>query len=193
MKTWGDFVYDETSPSCLKWRVGRRSGVNGATIKKPAGSDAGTLTNKGYWVVPSNNTILGKGRVLAHVLIWKMHNGPVPDGFIIDHEDGDSTNNRIANLRLVTSAGNSRNKKMPVTNSSGTCGVGLQMGGTRKESWVAQWKDLDGKKRCKWFSVSKYGNEAAFAMAVKTREQAIEQLNQRGAGYTDRHGKGEYH
>lgn len=38
-----------------------------------------------------------------HQEVWKHHNGPIPDGHHIHHHDGDSTNNDISNLELLTS------------------------------------------------------------------------------------------
>jgi len=49
--------------------------------------------------------------LLAHKVVWLMCFGKgVEDGKIIDHIDGDPTNNRIANLREVTHKEKSRNK-----------------------------------------------------------------------------------
>jgi hypothetical protein len=46
-----------------------------------------------------------------------------PDGFFVDHVDGDGLNNCRDNLRLATLAENNRNARKPVTNSSGFKGV----------------------------------------------------------------------
>lgn len=37
-----------------------------------------------------------------HRLIWEEHHGPIPDGCIIHHIDGDSLNNDIDNLQMLT-------------------------------------------------------------------------------------------
>jgi len=50
----------------------------------------------------------------AHRVVWFMHNGPIPDGFEIDHIDQDKLNNNITNLRLVTRSGNCHNMGNPV-------------------------------------------------------------------------------
>lgn len=39
-----------------------------------------------------------------HREVWKHHNGPIPDGHLIHHKDGDPTNNHIENLECVTPA-----------------------------------------------------------------------------------------
>lgn len=46
----------------------------------------------------------------VHRLIWLFHHGEWPDGQI-DHINGDPHDNRIENLRVVTAAGNSRNRR----------------------------------------------------------------------------------
>ena len=54
------------------------------------------------WKLPN-----GKRRFLRlHNVVWITHNGEVPEGYELDHIDGDKTNNSIANLRLVTHAQN---------------------------------------------------------------------------------------
>lgn len=46
---------------------------------------------------------------LSHRLIYTMHNGDIEKGLFIDHIDGDKTNNRIDNLRVVTNQENTFN------------------------------------------------------------------------------------
>lgn len=71
---------------------------------------------------------------------------------------------------------------MRSTNTSGTHGVTYN---PQTDSWLARWND--GGQRSKSFSCKKYG-ESAKEMACKVRLAAIEDLNSRGYGYTERHG-----
>jgi hypothetical protein len=48
----------------------------------------------------------------AHRVIWEMHNGPIPEGTLIDHIDGNKCNNRLSNLRLATRRQNNVNSKV---------------------------------------------------------------------------------
>lgn len=47
----------------------------------------------------------------VHRIIWTVFNGPIPDGFEIDHINRICNDNRLDNLRLVTSAQNNHNRK----------------------------------------------------------------------------------
>ena len=41
-------------------------------------------------------------RKYAHVLVWEAFNGPIPDGYEIDHIDDNKQNNQLSNLQLLT-------------------------------------------------------------------------------------------
>ncbi len=56
------------------------------------------------------------------IYLWFTGKWP-PSGVEVDHIDGDPTNDRLDNLRLVTRSLNHRNKKMQRNNTSGYTGV----------------------------------------------------------------------
>ena len=70
-----------------------------------AGQIAGSIDSRGYVVLKINDKTYR-----AHRIIWAMVYGEWPD--IIDHIDGNPTNNRLSNLRNVTSKDNARNRKV---------------------------------------------------------------------------------
>ena len=47
----------------------------------------------------------------AHRIIWEMFNGPIAEGMVIDHLNGDAWDNRLANLACKTRRENNQNKK----------------------------------------------------------------------------------
>ncbi|NNC90091.1 MAG: AP2 domain-containing protein [Akkermansiaceae bacterium] len=59
-------------------------------------------------------------------------------------------------------------------NSSGVVGVAkvtvVAPNGNEYQFWQAAWSPEPGKRRCVKFSVKRYGDEAAFELAVKARE-----------------------
>jgi hypothetical protein len=139
-----------------------------------AGEEIGHVTCEGY------RRVKIKGRMyLVHRLIWKLTYGVWPS-YEIDHIDGDRLNNKLSNLRDVPKAMNQRNSRLRADNFSGLVGVRQVYYPTKY--WVAQW--FDGKRKNKWFSVSKYGDETAKEMAIQYRAARVRELG----GYTERHG-----
>lgn len=182
------YVYDETSPTCLRWAVDIYSGRWKNLKNVGIGDVAGGLGNSGYYQVRKERKLQ-----LVHRVIWEMHYGPIEQGKFIDHIDGDRTNNKLDNLRLVSRSGNARNCTPRHDNTSGVVGVSfftnINRNGSLSYIWRCKWTDLGGKERSKAFSINKYGNAEAFKLACEHREKMIQELNELGAGYTERHGK----
>lgn len=57
-----------------------------------------------------------------HRVVWALLMGEWPKG-VIDHINGDTSDNRIENLRDVSQAENVRNSRINAKNTSGVCGV----------------------------------------------------------------------
>lgn len=55
----------------------------------------------GYYQVPLWKDSKCK-RFYVHRLVWFAFNGEIPEGYEIDHDDQDKSNNNLSNLKLIT-------------------------------------------------------------------------------------------
>lgn len=151
------YKYDPLSKTGLLYL---ESNLQHGVKKRNAGDDAGTLNAGGYYTVSGGSV----GNLMVHRVIWFLVKGEDPANFLIDHIDGDRTNNNINNLRKVTTFENSRNSKMRVDNASGIKGVFVG-----EDFCTSTWSDSSGIPRYKNFSCKKYGKDLAFALATYCR------------------------
>ena len=94
-----------------------------------------------YWSIPTCNSVKkgdragvktkGRGYIrvrfqgknyYGHRIAWLIHYGALPS-HTIDHINGNTSDNRIINLRDVTHKTNMMNQKIKATNTSGRVGV----------------------------------------------------------------------
>lgn len=119
-----------------------------------AGKEAGTIreVNKGSGLF--YNVISFEGKTCrAHRLAWIYVYGEVPP--LLDHEDGDGLNNKIGNLRVLSSSNNLRKGKIPFNNTSGFKGVSYR-------------KDTN-----KWTARTKVGSKYQSLGCFDTKEEAF--------------------
>lgn len=76
----------------------------------------------------------------VHRLIWLMVYGQITKGMVIDHINGDYSDNRLINLRLASSQENWRNQKLRVDSSSGFKGVSTHQKGFTASIHVSKTK-----------------------------------------------------
>ena len=155
---WGNLL--EYKEGALYWKA-RQSG------RCLAGSLAGCQGRDGYLRLCYKRRLY-----MLHRVIWEMHNGPIPAGMFIDHINGDRSDNRIENLRVVTRSINGRNRRMHSNNVSGVNGVSFH---TRQGKWCA-YLYLNRKR----FHLGYFDN---LEDAKQARLAA-----QQGHNFTDRHG-----
>lgn len=85
--------------------------------QRPAGKAAGTMSKGGYLMTSIERKMYANNRIA-----WKMHYGEDPVG-VVDHRDGDKTNNRISNLRDASQGMNACNATRRSDNTTGYKGV----------------------------------------------------------------------
>ncbi len=117
----------EYKDGLLYWKVDKK--------KTKPGQPAGRTKANGYCEVKLDGKLYG-----THRLIFMMVHGYLPR--IIDHVDGNPSNNLINNLREASHAQNMRNSQRPKNNTSGFKGVYFDK---RNSNWIAQCV-VDGNK-----------------------------------------------
>lgn len=180
------FVVDPESPTGLRWRD---DVVRMYTSKQSGTSVAGQPAGVKRIIKGRSDSIVvllrGKIYIVSRV-IWEMVNGTIPEGYIIDHLDGDALNNKIENLACKTRGENMQNRKLDKRNNTGVPGVSyLESAGVPR--YLARYQDQNKKARTKAFRLSKYGDDA-FRLACEWRLENLKRLNEEyGLKYTDRH------
>lgn len=126
-------AYDKES-GILTWK--KREPINSHAKTwntRFGGKKCGSIDGQGYIRIRFNYE--GKGiHISAHRLVFFIENGYVPDGEI-DHINMIKDDNRIQNLRVVTTSINQRNVPMKSNNSSGFSGVYWK---SNSKKWCAQ-------------------------------------------------------
>jgi len=104
---------------------------------------------------------------LLHKLIAKSFIPNPENKKFVDHINRVKDDNRIYNLRWVTSTENNKNTSKQI--SVLFRGVHL---GKKQNYWISKYIDTEGKRKSKSFSINKYGNKQALKLAVEARYQA---------------------
>ena len=120
--------------------------------------------------IPSTRTSINK----AH-LITLLRGIDIPEGSVIDHIDGDSTNNSRDNIRIVSQQLNCRNAKARPNNSTGVNGITRDKYG----KFIVRLY-IDGKRQYLGYRAT-----LEEAIALKENYNPERTLD----GYTARHGK----
>lgn len=158
------------NPDCgtFVWRVSEDRGANWNS--RYAGKSAGVVTATRHVTIGARHN--GRDyRVRAHRLAWFIFYGKAPAA-ILDHIDGDGSNNRISNIRESPNSENQRNLAMSSRNTSGVSGVTWHK---HCKIWQAQVATGSGSKY-----LGRFKNIADAEMAV--RKHMAEN------GFTSRHG-----
>lgn len=156
---------DETSSTLVRWKddaVALGLSKNSVCVKK--GAQAGWPTTKSNY----GGLQIAKKTFPIHRVLWCLYNKTnLPWYLVVNHIDSDTTNNSKDNLEAVTFSTNSKKKKKQHNNSSGVCGVAHSKA---NNSYVAHIY-IDGMRKDKYFSISKFGAEKALALAKDWRAE----------------------
>lgn len=129
---------------------------SGLLINRKTGRVLSAISSSGYLLVAKNGT-----QYLGHRIIWKMFNGPIPEGMCIDHIDGNKLNNLIENLRLASYSDNNANRN---TNTKSGLPRGVSKSGSGYRAQVYY------KRKAYYIGTYKTVEEAAIAYNEASKE-----------------------
>lgn len=99
-----------------------------------------------------------------HHVAWFLHYGEwPPNGKVIDHDDGNPSNNRIANLRIATFGQNMHNRRKGTTKTASKY-KGVHSSGKKQNPWRASIKHEDT-----FISIGNFATEEDAARAYDKR------------------------
>jgi len=128
------------------------------------------LLKKHYWCIGTCGytcTNVDKSTKFWHQLFFKYE-----DGLVADHINNKRFDNRLDNIRIVTSSENSRNRTINSNNTSGKQGV-YHFIDKRKglHYWRVNIRDNNNKYISKCFSIKKLGENEAKRQAIEYRKK----------------------
>ncbi|MFG6139493.1 HNH endonuclease signature motif containing protein [Halomonas sp. B23F22_10] len=167
------FLHD-TESGLLVWRVDRPPShfPSPTTYVKwrdqNAGAVAGWPEKPGYLMVSLDGV-----RLWQHHVVLAMNGIEIPDGMEVDHINGNPSDNRLENLRVVDRSTNRRNSRMHSNNTSGANGIAVCSG---KRPYMA----VGGANGVRAY----IGNYATLREAMRARKE----WERKVGGFTERHG-----
>lgn len=156
------FYYDQTSESGLRYKIQPKNS------RKQVNDPAGYKDKLGYYSVQVNGV-----RLLVHRIIYLIINGDLPVDRVIDHIDGNPSNNRVENLRCVTQRENTENRRSSKTSKTGLKNIYRHVNKSGNIYYTVVWVE-DSVQKSKNFSVLRLGEEKAKELALEFRNNLKE-------------------
>ena len=112
--------------------------------------------------------------VQEHRVVWEEANGPIPEGMVVHHRNGDRYDNRLENLELLSHQAHSahHNQKHPLTKVCANCGEEFTPAPTKRA------RQVNCSKQC-W---KEYASKHFRNNAKLSREQHAEIRRRLAAG-----------
>jgi hypothetical protein len=148
----------------------RRS--TGTCADRFVGVPAGYTNPKGYVIV----SVKGLS-YRAHRIVWVLYNKQnIPESSMVNHIDGNPSNNKPSNLEIVSAVVNCHKKVNYNLTKTGVLGVTLKTHRGEIDSLVcASYATPDDGNKYKYFSVKKYGRDEAIRLATVWRTSKLRQ------------------
>ena len=161
------FYVDETSPSCLRWKI-----PSGRYGRYPACSVAGSLQGKvghRYWNINTKDF-----HISAHRAVYLLTHGSIDSSLVINHINGNTSDNRPCNLEMITQSSNTfKRKKTP---SSFTDGLSFRiMKG--KYTFAIMTVSVNNKEYKKSVGVMTHGLMEATCEVIAFRKRILAEHN----------------
>lgn len=178
------FMYDESSPSGLRWRKSCGKLRPLAVAGSRSWSDK-QKTKPKCWDVRFQGSLYK-----VHRIIYCIHNGSIDPELAINHIDNNPFNNRIENLELVTQQINMQRTKIHTGRASradsttGIVGVAVVTYEGEVVAYTASFTDTKcGSRVIFTFPTETYGSELALHLAKEARNFSIQEQVASGEGY----------
>lgn len=174
-KANGNIKYVEIDPEWKELLISSNyvASPEGLIINKTTGRVLRGEKRNGYTRVYIKNQYY-----TAHKLIWETYNGLVPEGYEIDHFDGNKENNNLDNLKLVNHADNIRNAYR-----NGHKGQSSVKQYTKDGEYIATYssfreaaKAINGSEYAIKEAVNRYGTSAGYFWIRESDDITIEEV-----------------
>ena len=116
--------------------------------------------------------------ISIHRLVWETFNGEIPEGMVIDHIDGNRSNNALSNLRLVTQSENMNNAQ--INGHKGQVKISQY---DKEGNFIAKYNSIreaaqtiDGSEVAIKDAANRYGSSAGYFWIREDQDITIEEV-----------------